>query len=72
MITQNLPTLKIHQLTDEQYKRVKESADYDPNALYLTPDEVIDLSNYKFITVEDIDAICGATIQYADLSEVAF
>lgn len=46
MITQNLPTLKIHQLTDEQYKRVKESEDYDPNALYLTPDEVIDLSNY--------------------------
>lgn len=44
MITQNLPTLKIHQLTDEQYKRVKESADYDPNALYLTPDEEIDLS----------------------------
>ena len=46
MITQNLPTLKIHQLTDEQYKRVKESADYDPNALYSTPDEAIDLSNY--------------------------
>jgi hypothetical protein len=46
MITQNLPTLKIHQLTDEQYKRVKESEDYDPNALYLTPDEVVDLSNY--------------------------
>jgi hypothetical protein len=44
MITQNLPTLKIHQLTDEQYKRVKESADYDPNALYITPDEEVDLS----------------------------
>ena len=52
MITQNLPTLKIHQLTDEQYKRVKESADYDPNALYLTPDEVIDLS--KYVTKEEM------------------
>lgn len=54
MITQNLPTLKIHQLTDEQYKRVKESEDYDPNALYLTPDEVIDLS--KYVTKEELDA----------------
>lgn len=52
MITQNLPTLKIHQLTDEQYKRVKESEDYDPNALYLTPDEVINLSNY--VTKEEM------------------
>lgn len=45
MITQNLPTLKIHQLTDEQYKRVKESADYDPNALYLTPDDASGTAN---------------------------
>lgn len=52
MITQNLPTLKIHQLTDEQYRRVKESEDYDPNALYLTPDEVIDLNNY--VTKEEM------------------
>lgn len=59
MITQNLPTLKIHQLTDEQYKRVKESEDYDPNALYLTPDEVIDLS--KYVTKEEL----GAAIQEA-------
>jgi hypothetical protein len=59
MITQNLPTLKIHQLTDEQYKRVKESEDYDPNALYLTPDEVIDLS--KYVTKEEL----GAAIQNA-------
>jgi hypothetical protein len=72
MITQNLPTLKIHQLTDEQYKRVKESEDYDPNALYLTPDEVIDLSNYELITISDIDAICGASIEVANLSEVKF
>ena len=65
MITQNLPTLKIHQLTDEQYKRVKESEDYDPNALYLTPDEVIDLS--KYVTKEE----SGAAIQEA-LNTIGF
>ena len=65
MITQNLPTLKIHQLTDEQYKRVKESEDYDPNALYLTPDEVIDLS--KYVTKEEL----GAAIQEA-LNTIGF
>ena len=72
MITQNLPTLKIHQLTKTQYERELAAGRIDPNAIYLTPDEAIDLSNYEFITVEDIDAICGATIQFADLSEVAF
>lgn len=65
MITQNLPTLKIHQLTDEQYKRVKESEDYDPNALYLTPDEEIDLS--KYVTKEEL----GAAIQEA-LNTIGF
>ena len=38
MITQNLPTLKIHQLTDEQYKRELAAGRIDPNAIYLTPD----------------------------------
>lgn len=72
MITENLSTLKIHKLSQTQYERELAAGRIDPNALYLTPDESIDLSNYEFITVEDIDTICGATIQYADLSEVEF
>lgn len=67
MITQNLPTLKIHQLTDEQYKRVKESEDYDPNALYLTPDEVIDLS--KYVTKEELDAAIQNALDAIGIAE---
>lgn len=67
MITQNLPTLKIHQLTDEQYKRVKESEDYDPNALYLTPDEVIDLS--KYVTKEELGTAIQETLNTIGFAE---
>lgn len=72
MITQNLPTLKIHKLTKAQYDRELEAGRIDPNALYLTPDEEIDLSEYELITINDIDTICGASIEVADLSEVEF
>lgn len=46
MITENLSTLKIHKLTKAQYDRELEADRIDPNALYLTPDEEIDLSIY--------------------------
>lgn len=72
MITENLSTLKIHKLTKAQYERELEAGRIDPNALYLTPDEEIDLSEYELITINDIDTICGASIEVADLSEVEF
>lgn len=50
MITENLSTLKIHKLTQEQYDREKAAGNIDPNALYLTPDEEVDLSN--FVTLD--------------------
>lgn len=65
MITQNLPTLKIHQLTKTQYERELAAGRIDPNALYLTPDEVIDLS--KYVTKEEL----GAAIQEA-LNTIGF
>ena len=37
MNTENLLTLKINKLTQEQYDREKEAGNIDPNALYLTP-----------------------------------
>lgn len=53
LITENLSTLKIHKLTQEQYDRALASGNIDPNALYLTPDEGIDLSAYA--TVEQLN-----------------
>ena len=41
MITENLSTLKIHKLTQEQYNRELEAGNIDPSALYLTPEEDI-------------------------------
>ena len=46
MTTTNLSTLKIHKLTQAQYDREVENGTIDENALYLTPDEEIDLSGY--------------------------
>lgn len=46
MLTENLTTLKIHKLTQEQYDRELESGNIDETALYLTPEEEIDLSGY--------------------------
>lgn len=49
MITENLSTLKIHKLTQVQYDRELAAGNIDENALYLTPDEKIDLSGYATI-----------------------
>lgn len=46
MITENLSTLKIHKLTQAQYDREVQNGTIDENALYLTPDEEIDLTPY--------------------------
>ena len=53
MITENLSTLKIHKLTQEQYNREAANGNLDDNAIYLTPDEEIDLTSYA--TKEELD-----------------
>ena len=50
MITENLSTLKINRLTQEQYNRELTAGNIDETALYLTPDEEIDLSGYALIS----------------------
>ena len=45
MITENLSTLKINKLTQAQYDRELAAGNIDPNALYLTPDEVVSIEN---------------------------
>lgn len=59
MITENLSTLKIHKLTQEQYDRELEAGNIDSSALYLTPEEVIDLSGYA--TKEEMEAKANAS-----------
>lgn len=44
MKTENVSTLKIHKLTQEQYDRELAAGNIDATALYLTPDEEVDLS----------------------------
>ena len=47
MITENLSTLKIHKLTKAQYERELTAGNIDENAIYLTPDEESDLSQFS-------------------------
>lgn len=53
LVTENLLTLKIHKLTEEQYQRELAAGRIDENALYLTPYEETDLSEYA--TQEYVD-----------------
>lgn len=59
MKVEDLQTLTIHQLNQEQFKRLVESGDYDETAIYLTPDEETGVppcsasDNGKFLRVVD-------------------
>lgn len=54
MQTENLSTLQIHKLSKAQYERELAAGNLDEYALYLTPDEEIDLSSYA--TTEQLNA----------------
>lgn len=55
MLIENLSTLKIHKLTQAQYERELINGNIDENALYLTPDEEHDLSQY--VTTEQLNEL---------------
>lgn len=57
MLTENVSTLKIHKLTKAQYERELAAGNIDAYALYLTPDEEIDLSGYA--TIEQLNNKAG-------------
>ena len=66
LITENLSTLKIHKLTQEQYDRELVAGRIDSNALYLTPDEVYVQDGEPLEAAEgalwvDMDAESGAS-----------
>jgi hypothetical protein len=67
MITENVSTLKIHKLTKAQYERELEAGRIDENALYLTPDEEVDMSLYA--TVEQLNGKADEEHSHA-ISEV--
>lgn len=56
MITNNLSTLDIHQLSEQQFQRIVENGEYDENALYLTPDKVV-----LIITIDEVNAVASHT-----------
>ncbi len=70
MITENLSTLKIHKLTQAQYDRELAAGSIDENALYLTPDEEIDLSTYATVEQISTKADAGHTHQIDDLDGI--
>jgi len=55
LIIENLSTLKINKLTQEQYNREFLAGNIDENALYLTPDDGD--SNIKYVTQAEYDAL---------------
>ena len=61
MIAENLSTLKIHKLTQEQYDRELTAGNIDETALYLTPEEEND--NIKPTTISQADyTALGTTV----------
>ena len=68
MITENLSTLKIHRLTQEQYDRELAAGNLDPNAMYLTPDKAIDLTPYATIEQLDTKTDIGHTHEVAEVN----
>ena len=79
MIEKKLSTLKIHKLTKAQYDREVSNGTIDENALYLTPDEEIDLSSYAtaesvsstYETKDDSSNKLSEAKAYADTAAIA-
>ena len=70
MITENLPTLKIHNLTQEQYNRALTNGNIDETALYLTPEEEIDFSIYATVEQMNGKANTSHTHNISDVTDL--
>ena len=69
-LTEDISTLKIHKLTKEQYEEALSNGSIDETALYLTPEEEIDLSGYA--TTEQLNEKADVihTHDIADINEL--
>lgn len=56
MITENIPTLKVHKLTQEQYDTARQNGTLDNNSIYLTPTEIKDYALRS--DLKAVDAKC--------------
>lgn len=68
MKTELLSTLKIHKLSQEQYDRELSAGNIDETALYLTPEEDLDLSSYAQISDLDTKAEIEHTHDASDIT----
>lgn len=55
MITENLSTLKIYKLTQEQYERKLANGEIDQAALYFTDDDSEDIDMSMYVTVDQLN-----------------
>ena len=65
MNIENLQTLKIHTLSQEQFDREYAAGRTEKNAIYLTPDEKVDLSNY--VKTEQLSEHNTSTMAHSDI-----
>lgn len=70
MITENLSTLKINKLTQEQYDRELAAGNINTNEIYLTPEEEIDLSIYATIEQMNDKADLEHTHAISDVTDL--
>jgi hypothetical protein len=73
LITENLSTLKINKLSQEQYDKALAEGKINPNEIYLTPDEppirYVEFNKDVEITVEDSTVyIAKEPIQYLTIN----
>lgn len=59
-ITEDITSLKIHKLSQEQYNDLVANGSIDETALYLTPDEEIDLTPYA--TIEQLNTKADSSL----------
>lgn len=68
MITENLSTLKIHQMTQAQYDRESKAGNLEAYSIYLTPDEAQSLnlvSSELEAVINEAEAVLKSTTTYA-------
>ena len=74
MKTENLPALKIHKLSQAQYERELAAGRIDETAIYLTPDETVDLSDYatqEYVGIKVAEVVNSAPETLNTLNELA-
>ncbi len=70
MITENLSTLKINKLTQEQYDREREAGRIDENAMYLTTNEEITAEQIGAVTQKALNDTLSSYVLKIDFGSL--